>query len=313
MLRILFVLTDLVAPLACGYFLKQHHLLSQRVNDCLIRFNIIIVNTLLALLAFWVLPLDRSLLIAPLFGCFLVLFPGLIGYALFARRLKSPLDRGAYMGSALLANLGTLGGVCAFILYNEQGFAYAQLVATIQNFLLCIVIFPIAQYYHMKATGSHRQTSRLRSLRDMFLSPNQLCVLGMAAGLALNALGIERPAPLGTLFQSLVHIGAWSAMLPVGFFIDLRTTRRYLPHIHSLTALRFLITPAATLLLATLLPLDPILRNTIIILSFAPTAINAVLSARLYRLNVNLPAASFLVTTAAFLLIIFPILFFLLR
>lgn len=302
MLRILFVLTDLVAPLACGYFLKQHHLLSQRVNDCLIRFNIIIVNTLLALLAFWVLPLDHSLLIAPLFGCFLVLFPGLIGYALFARRLKSPLDRGAYMGSALLANLGTLGGVCAFILYNEQGFAYAQLVATIQNFLLCIVVFPIAQYYHMKATGSHRQTSRLRSLRDMFLSPNQLCVLG-----------IERPAPLGTLFQSLVHIGAWSAMLPVGFFIDLRTTRRYLPHIHSLTALRFLITPAATLLLATLLPLDPILRNTIIILSFAPTAINAVLSARLYRLNVNLPAASFLVTTAAFLLIIFPILFFLLR
>ena len=303
MLRILFVLTDLVAPLTCGYFLKQHHLLSQRVNDCLIRFNIIIVNTLLALLAFWVLPLDRSLLIAPLFGCFLVLFPGLIGYALFARRLKSPL----------LANLGTLGGVCAFILYNEQGFAYAQLVATIQNVLLCIVVFPIAQYYHMKATGSLRQTSRLRSLRDMFLSPNQLCVLGMAAGLTLNALGIARPAPLGTLFQSLVHIGAWSAMLPVGFFIDLRTTRRYLPHIHSLTALRFLITPAATLLLATLLPLDPILRNTIIILSFAPTAINAVLSARLYRLNVNLPAASFLVTTAAFLLIIFPILFFLLR
>ena len=36
-----------------------------------------------------------------------------------------------------------------------------------------------------------------------------------------------------------------------------------------------IITPAATLLLATLLPLDPILRNTIIILSFAPTAINA--------------------------------------
>lgn len=208
MLRILFVLTDLVAPLACGYFLKQHHLLSQRVNDCLIRFNIIIVNTLLALLAFWVLPLDRSLLIAPLFGCFLVLFPGLIGYALFARRLKSPLDRGAYMGSALLANLGTLGGVCAFILYNEQGFAYAQLVATIQNFLLCIVVFPIAQYYHMKTTGSLRQTSRLRSLRDMFLSPNQLCVLGMAAGLTLNALGIERPAILGALFQSLVHIGA---------------------------------------------------------------------------------------------------------
>ena len=313
MLRLLFVLTDLVAPLACGYILKQHHLLSPRVNDLLIKLNIIIVNTLLALLSFWVIPLDRGLLIAPLFGCFLVLFPGVIGYALFVRRLKSPLDRGAYMGSALLANLGTLGGVCAFILYNEQGFAYAQLIATIQNFLLCIVVFPIAQYYHMKATGSLQQTSCLKSLRDMFLSPNQLCILGMAAGLTLNALGIERPASLAVLFQSLVHLGAWSAMLPVGFFIDLRTTRRYLPHIHSLTALRFLITPAGAILLTMLLPLDPILCHTIIILAFAPTAINAVLSARLYRLNVNLPAASFLVTTAAYLLIIFPLLFFLLR
>ena len=165
MLRILFVLTDLVAPLACGYFLKQRHLLSQRVNDFLIKFNITIVNTLLALLAFWVLPLDRGLLIAPLFGCFLVLFPGLIGYALFARRLKSPLDRGAYMGSALLANLGTLGGVCAFILYNEQGFAYAQLVATIQNFLLCIVVFPIAQYYHMKGRPRAAASSLSREKR----------------------------------------------------------------------------------------------------------------------------------------------------
>ena len=275
MLRILFVLTDLVAPLICGYFLKEHHLLSQRVNDLLIKLNIICINTLLSLLAFWVLPLDSGLLIAPLFGCFLVLFPGLVGYALFARRLRSPLDRGAYMGSAFLSNIGTLGGVCAFILYNEQGFAYAQLIATIQNFLLCIV--------------------------------------GMAAGLALNAAGVARPAALGTLFESLVHIGAWSAMLPVGFFIDLRTTRRYLPHIHSLTALRFLITPAGAILLTMLLPLDPILCHTIIILAFAPTAINAVLSARLYRLNVNLPAASFLVTTAAFLLIIFPLLFFLLR
>lgn len=313
MLRILFVLTDLVAPLICGYFLKEHHLLSQRVNDLLIRLNIICINTLLSLLAFWVLPLDSGLLIAPLFGCFLVLFPGLVGYALFARRLRSPLDRGAYMGSAFLSNIGTLGGVCAFILYNEQGFAYAQLIATIQNFLLCIVVFPLAQYYHAQTTHAARQTSCLTSLRQMFLSPNQLCIVGMAAGLALNAAGVARPAALGTLFESLVHIGAWSAMLPVGFFIDLRTTRRYLPHIHSLTALRFLITPAAALALASLLVSDSILRHTIIILSFAPTAINAVLSARLYRLNVNLPAASFLVTTAAYLLIIFPLLFFLLR
>ena len=74
------------------------------------------------------MPLSWSLLLLPLFGFYLVLFPGAIGYALFARRLKDYLDRGAYVASAMLANLGTLGGVCAFILYNETGFAYTQLI-----------------------------------------------------------------------------------------------------------------------------------------------------------------------------------------
>ena len=118
-LRLFFVVTDLIAPLAVGYALKKRHLITQRTNDRLIRFNIIIVNTILALLSFWVLPLTWSLLLLPLFGFYLVLFPGGVGYLLFARRLANYLDRGAYVASAMLANLGTLGGVCAFPRRNE--------------------------------------------------------------------------------------------------------------------------------------------------------------------------------------------------
>ena len=313
-LRLLFVVTDLIAPLVIGYALKKRHLITQRTNDRLIKLNIWVLTTILSVLSFWVLPLSWSLLLLPLFGFYLVLFPGAIGYALFARHLTDYLDRGAYVASAMLANLGTLGGVCAFILYNETGFAYTQLIGAFQNMLLCLVVFPYARFCQRKAAGlaaEHR--SRLRDLRDMFLTPNQMCLVGMILGLVLNACGVARPAAFGPVFQSLVHIGAWSAMLPVGFLLSFGAARKNLGRIKSLTFLRFLLMPIVTYFIVKALVADPILRHTIIILSCCPTAINAVLASRLYKLNVDLAATSFLVTTGAYLLVIFPILFFLMK
>lgn len=312
-LRILYVFTDLLLPLIVGYLFQKHRLVSETTINKVIRFNVICVYTMLSLLSFWVLPLSWSLLLIPLFGFLLVLLPGLIGYLLFARRLENLLDRGAYIASAMLANLGTLGGVCAFILYNEEGFAYTQLIGTCQNILLCLLVFPLAQYYHLKHTKTLKKTSRLASLRTMFLSLNQLSLVGMAVGLLLNANGISRPAQLAPIFQSLVHIGAWIAMLPVGFLIDFQQVRAYATKTRSLVVLRFLVTPLLFAGLTNLLISDPVVRGTLLVLSFCPTAINAVIAAKLYQLNVGLSVSSFVITTAAFLLLFFPILFFLLR
>lgn len=192
-LRILYVVTDLIMPLVMGYFMHHRHWISDNTINKVIRFNVICVYTTLSLLSFWVLPLSWNLLLVPLFGMMLVLLPGAIGYALFARRIENLLDRGAFIASAMLANLGTLGGVCAFILYNEQGYAYSQLIGTTQNFLLCVVVFPMAQYYYLKHTSSVRKSSPGHSFREMFFSINQLSLLGMATGLLLNANGVERP------------------------------------------------------------------------------------------------------------------------
>ncbi|SFT73509.1 hypothetical protein SAMN02910356_01868 [Selenomonas sp. GACV-9] len=312
-LRILFVFTDLLLPLLAGWYLHERQLVSDTAMNKVIRFNVVFVYTVLSLLSFWVLPLSWGLLLVPVFGFLLVLLPGLLGYLLFARRIDNLLDRGAYVASAMLANLGTLGGVCAFILYNEEGFAYTQLIGTCQNILLCLLIFPLAQYYHLKHTAARRKTSGLQSLRAMFFSLNQLSLVGMMAGFALNAAGIERPEALAPLFQSLVHIGAWIAMLPVGFLIDFDQVRHYARQTRSLVALRFLFTPLLFVGLTWLFVTDPVISGTLILLAFCPTAINAVLTSKLYALSVGLAISSFVITTAAFLLVIFPLLFFLLK
>ncbi len=309
-LRILYVFTDLVLPLTLGYYLHQKHILSDHLCNGLIRFNIILVSTVLSLLSFWVLPLSPELLWLPLFGFLYVLLPGFLGAITFARRHQNLLDRGAYIMSAMLSNIGTLGGLCAFILYNEIGFAYAQIVGTFQNVLLVLLCFPLAQYYHTKYTAAQQKTKIHFRFREMFLTWNQLSVLGMVAGILLQLAGIERPPILGTFFQNLVHIGAWTALLPVGYLVDFQRARHYYRRVLDLIPLRFIIVPAVIGLLIHQLFDDQILLGTLVILATVPTAINAVLTSRLYKLNVDLAVASFLMTTILFLFLIFPAIFF---
>lgn len=55
---------------------------------------------------------------------------------------------------------------------------------------------------------------------------------------------------------------------------------------------------------------DQALLGTILILASVPTGINAIVTARLYNLNVHVSGAAFVLTTAVFLVIVYPILFF---
>ena len=210
-LRIIFVFTDLVLPLLTGYYLHQRKIISDRLCNRLISFNIIWICTLLSLLSFWVLPLTAELLWLPAFSFIFAAIPGMISILTFARQHKEPLDRGAYIISSLLANIGTLGGLCAFILYGETGFAYAQLVVTFQNLILMLGCFQLAQYYYALHTAAKARKHLHINVKDLFLSWNQLSVLGMLVGMLLQAAAVPRPESLGGLFNGLIHLSAWTA------------------------------------------------------------------------------------------------------
>lgn len=305
--RLIYVGTDLIAPLIAGYLAYQRGFISDARCNAVIRFNIIVMATLLALLSFWVMPLSKSLLWLPLFSALFMLVPGAIARLTFARRHKDPLSRGAYYMSAMLTNIGTIAGLSAFILYDEAGFAYVQIVSSFQVGLLVLVCFPLAALFRAQgAADAHRVHL---SVRELFLTPNQVPILGLIAGLSLNFLGVERPAVLGAAFQSLVHIGAWTALFPVGCLVDYSRARLYIKNTADLVPLRFLLTPLIFFGLCRLLFDDPVLIGSLLLIAAAPTAINAVLTARLYKLNVDLTVASFLVTTVLYLLLFYPLFF----
>ena len=312
--RLIYLGTDLILPLIVGYLLYQRRLLSDAAVNLLIRINVVVFFTLLSLSSFWTLPLTRDLVILPAFFAFIILFPGFISWRFLGRRFHSPIDRGTHLISALLSNIGTLGGICAYIIYGERGFAYAQIGSACQNLILVLLAFPAAQYYYLLHKNRGR-SARIdgRAFLGLLISWNQLSLLGMAAGLLLNIYGAARPPVLSHAFSYLIHISAWFAMLPVGSLINFRRARHFVYLTLDMIFLRFLLVPLVAYFAARLVISDPVIRNALVLFAGVPAAINATLTARLYHLNVDYTIAVFLVTTVLYLTVLFPAVFFLFR
>ena len=312
--RLVYLFTDLILPLIVGYLLYQRQMLSDTTVNRLIRINVVVFFTLLSFFSFWALPLTQDLLILPAFFAFIILFPGFLSWRFLGRRFHSPIDRGTHLISALLSNIGTLGGICAYIIYGERGFAYAQIGGACQNLVLVLLAFPIAQYYYL-LHKTHGRTARLegRGFLGLLISWNHLSILGMAAGLALNAADITRPPILSEAFSYIIHVSAWFAMLPVGSLINFRRARRFVYLTLNMILLRFLVVPLVAFLAARIFISDPIVQNALVIFASVPAAINATLTARLYQLNIDYTIAVFLVTTVLYLTILFPVTFFIFR
>ena len=306
-MKLAYFIIDLLLPLTIGYLLRGKQQFSENFFDKMISYNILLLYPLLSILSFWVLPLTWELMWLPVFGGLLCFIPGLVAYLISKNKYDSPLDTGSYILSAMLSNLGTLGGLCAFILYGETGFAYAQLVVLTQTAVLFLVCYPLAQYYYSKEQGAEKANI---SVARLLWNRNQLPVVGLIVGLMLYCLDVPRPRILGELFNPLVHLAAWTALIPVGHVTDFSAIKKYYSSTLDLLPIKFIITPLISYIVAIIVFNDPIMVNTIMILASTPTAINAVITAKIHNLNIHIATAAFVVTTVLFLLVVYPILFF---
>lgn len=311
--QILYIFFDILVPLTVGYILKQKQVLTSNQCNGLIRFNIRCIITILTLLSFWILPLRPELLALPTFAFTNVLVPLAIVLALgLQKRFTSLADRGSYLITVLPSNLGSLGGLCSYLLYGEIAFAYVQIVGVFQNLVMFFILFPMGYYYQQRITHPGQAVNFFRlDWKKVFFNWNQLSVLGIAAGIALYAAGVPRPPILGTVFQYLVHVSAWAALLPIGYLIDFSSLRKYYKVTLDLIPIKLLLTPAILYVVSTWFFTDPVILGTLIIMMGSPCAINALITTRLYDLNVNLSMAPFISTTLIYILLCYPVFYLL--
>jgi len=142
--------------------------------------------------------------------------------------------------------------------------------------------------------------------RSVFINWNQISVMGMLLGIVLYIMHVPRPEVLNMMFQALVHFGAWFALIPIGYMIDFSGLKKYYWSTFDLVPIKMIVTPAICYLIASLFTRDAVLLGSVIILMAAPCAINALITVRLYGLNINLSMAPFITTVGLYILVLFP-------
>ncbi len=306
--RFFIVFADILLPLLLGMVLRRWGL-SREILRMIIKANVVVVLTFLSVVSFWSVHVTRELLWLPISIIPICFIPVLIFYIFQRHRFHSPLDQGSYMISMVLGNIGTLAGLCAYVLYGEKGFAYVQLIAVPQILVIVFYCFPMAQRFYEMGTPGGKKLERT-SLVRLLLTPNQLPALGVAAGLLLSGGGVERPQVVGTLFTILIHVSAWMGMMPVGYDLHLGTVGTYAFKMWPIFPVKFVILPAILYGLTILFVTDPAMITCVVLSAGAPTAIFAVAAAQLYGLNVDMAESSFVTTTLVFLFILYPLVYF---
>jgi len=306
-MKFLLFIVDLITPLAVGYVCRFQDVVKESVFNKMILNNILVIYPALSFLSFWILPLNYDLIWLPVMGLVMGIIPGVLAYFVAEYKYTSDLDRGSYVMSAILSNLGTIGGLCVFLLYGETGYAYQQLVVLFQYILMFMFCYPLAQYYYERAQKGKKASGI--SVRSILFSRNQLAIVGILCGAVLQQIGVPRPHSLDGLAEILIHIGAWTALIPVGYSIDFGKLKNYYSSIRDLIMIKFLLTPLLIYGVARIFITNEIMINTLLVLACMPTAVNAVVTSRIYRLNIHISVAAFILTTLFFLLIVFPALF----
>ena len=305
--QILVLLAETLLPGAVGFLLARTNLLSERFKRLLVLVNVRVVFTVLSFIAFWKVQVDSRFLLLPFAGLALTFFPyGIVRFT--SRRIADPAERGAWVISGMLSNIGTLGGLVCYMMLGAVSYAYVQLAAAMQNLVTMLFCFPMCQKYRDLADPGGVKIRR--SLPELLFTWNQVGLLGMALGAAFSVAEVPRPASLDMVFSVLIYVSAWLQFLPIGIFLRPEAIRTYLLQVlRTLPPLKFALMPALMWLLCGALFSDPTVTATLVILSCCPTAINSVLSCELFGLRTDVAEASFVVTTALFAVVVCPVLF----
>ncbi len=314
--RIALFFNDLIIPLFIGYWLKKHtdkYLLNklfqinQKNLDKLLLINIFILIPFITACSLWKVKLESSLIYLPFIGLLMQIIPGVIGIKLSLAKYKDPLKRGSYILSSMFANRSIIGILSVFIIFGEQGYAYARLTMLFGAPTYYIFGFAIAKYYFEKSNINNTQRINIKKI---LLNKNQIPVLGLITGIILNIKGIPRPLIAENIIPFLVHLSAWLFLLPLGFSINLKEIKHYIKDALEISTIRFMLIPVIIYFIANYSGLKGVAFGTLIILSLTPASVGAVIAAKLHKLNTHLPMAVYLISSLIYLIFIYPLIIY---
>jgi predicted permease len=315
--RLLFVLSISFGSIAAGYLVRRIarsrlpgaddvlRTVSRRLKLSAFFF----LNPVALISTFWGIgALDPMVLGLPFLGILSVLV-GMTGSMLAIRFLKIPPFRaGSVFTCGTFANILTMGGLVAYTLFREPGYALVQLFTMVMSPIYYLMGYPIAANIGNGRTPVFKIGSTTLKENPFLIFP----LAAIAIGIGMRFTGIARPAFLASVVGFIVPTVA--AVLGFAIGITLRFTgfRSYLREIAVIVAIRHLLLPAIMIPVAVLFGfvgvLDGLPFKILIIVSVMPVAFNALVPPAIYGFDLDLANSAWIVSTAL-LAIIVPALF----
>ena len=263
--------------------------------------------------AVWVADLSEPLyFMLPLIGLG-ALGTGLV-YGLVVSKLLHlpPLRAGVFAISASSTNLGAIGALVAFILLGEPGFALVPFYKLLEELWNYSILFPIARSCGERGSPGNSNKERtslvvglLKVLRDPFLL---VALSAVSLGLAMNFMGISRPAFYAGLNKVLVPTGTTLLLFSIGMRLRFTVAKADLKAGLLIVLGKSLITPLVVSAIALALGLGQtpggIGLKLVLILSAMPTAFVSLVPPSLYKLDQDLAGSLWLVSNASLLVIV---------
>ncbi|MFT7860719.1 MAG: AEC family transporter [Sulfurimonas sp.] len=293
MSSIIFSILSIYIFIVMGYLAKRSF--KEQIDDKTI--TLLNVYFLQVFLTFWGLlihPVDITLLFAPSIYLFIIII-ALIVSALFARYLfKKKKEYSIAMVAALIGNTGNLGIPLNIAIFGEASIPYT----TVVNLVNVFVVYTIGVYYYSR--GSFDIKTSLTNILKLPI---------LWAALIAISLSVIHYKPSETIMNMLM-MGAYASMTMQLFLFGVYLYGTKVRELNKtliswVFGFKFLLLPILTFIVLYFVDLAPMIKGIIFIELMMPLAVANVNLASLYDCEPKTVTALVLLTSIAFLGLIF--------
>lgn len=307
------MLAVLVIGLSSGYIAANFFGMPEHWAKKIMTAVLVSFNWLISLLVIWQLQLSTQLIWLPIIGLALMLTITVLSaavFSLFDLDLKSRLTLILAGG---LSNLGYTGGafIC-YALFGMVGLALANLYSVLWEPTAYFVFFPLLKTYELRRGGGTGGFKLSGMLDCRFLS-----IPAITVAVILNLAGTRPPAFIADfrIIDLFVYAASAMSFFAIGLRVNLSRLRNNVKMYFPLIGVKFILTPIMAILIITLLAatgqnLTGLVRKVIMVQSVMPSAVLTVTMSNVFDLDGPLASAVWVVTTAVFVTIVVPVLFF---
>jgi predicted permease len=292
---IVHVVLPVFAIVLLGYLAGRSGILGQPSTDALNRFVYFVALPALFFVSMARVPIAETLNLR-----FLVAYCGglaataavaiAVARRVFPNRLGGLCLHGL---TAIFANTGYMGIPLLITAYGEDA-ALPAIIATVLQGAVVMAIGIVVLEIDTSASGHARDIAR-DVFKGVVRSP---LLVSAAGGLAVSGAGLALPAPVATFCDILGAAAAPCALFAIGLFMVGRSFRTGLGEVAWLVALKLLVQPLVTALLAfQLLDMEPRWAESAVILAALPTGALVFVIAQQYGIFVQRSTAVIMIST----------------